>query len=69
MKNRIKPKDEAEEGNFEVGHKWLQERVEPALEEPKALLENEHEDVDPALVKIAREIFTRNRKAVARQYW
>ncbi len=32
------------------------------------IVQNEHQDTDPALVKMAGEIFRRNRKAVLRQY-
>jgi hypothetical protein len=32
------------------------------------IIQNEHQDTDPALVRIAGEIFCRNRKAVLRQY-
>jgi len=32
------------------------------------IIQNEHQDIDPALVKMAGEIFARNRKAVMRQY-
>lgn len=33
------------------------------------IVQNEHQDADPALVRMANEIFSRNRKAVQRQYW
>ncbi len=32
------------------------------------IVQNERQDIDPALVKMAGEIFSRNRKAVMRQY-
>jgi hypothetical protein len=33
------------------------------------IIRNEYHDIDPALVKVAHEIFNKNTKAVARQYW
>lgn len=33
------------------------------------IIRNEYHDIDPVLVKMAHEIFNRNTKAVARQYW
>lgn len=33
------------------------------------IIKNEYQDVDPALVIIAHEIFNKNTKAVAQKYW